>query len=407
MKRYVMIVVSPARPTPTARAAAACPSSCVDPARESRRRACSVPRTPTTRHRTCQPPLGGGVTSSAAIDAGRGGVSETGALRWDFSPIPSGNLGDLDFIASPNLFTIPGGTTPRALVGVGSKNGVYYTVDRDTGAPVWQQAVVSGGISGGVSPSTGVAFGKVYAATFTGPPYIFALDAERRRRVAVSANGMQCVQLRARWSPIPLRLIVGYGFMQHGLAKLSRGPGAFVAILQAMGVPNPPFVAWLTILTELLGGVAVLLGAFVTIVSVRMMAVLLVAMFKVHLPYGFSSIKLLAVTATGAKFGPVGYEVILLYLACLAALVIGGAGPFAIDGLIGRRLESPISRSRGAACSNVGSRSVRSGTRPIGARDGGFAPGLDPARGDYASLADSSDPDGNSWVLQERGYRNV
>jgi len=43
---------------------------------------------------------------------------------------------------------------------------------------------------------------------------------------------------------------------------------------------------------------------------------------------------------------------------------------------------------------------------PIGAWDGGFAPGLDPARGDYASFANFSDPDGNSWVLQERGYRN-
>ena len=42
---------------------------------------------------------------------------------------------------------------------------------------------------------------------------------------------------------------------------------------------------------------------------------------------------------------------------------------------------------------------------PIGAWDGGFAPGLDPARGDYASFAIFSDPDGNSWVLQERGYR--
>ena len=44
---------------------------------------------------------------------------------------------------------------------------------------------------------------------------------------------------------------------------------------------------------------------------------------------------------------------------------------------------------------------------PVGAWDGGFAPGLDPARTDYASFADFSDPDGNGWVLQERAYRNV
>ena len=44
---------------------------------------------------------------------------------------------------------------------------------------------------------------------------------------------------------------------------------------------------------------------------------------------------------------------------------------------------------------------------PIGAWDGGFAPGLDPARGDYASFANFSDPDGNSWMLQERGHRDV
>jgi putative oxidoreductase len=141
----------------------------------------------------------------------------------------------------------------------------------------------------------------------------------------------------ARWSPIPLRLIVGYGFMEHGFAKLSKGPDAFAAILQAMGVPNPHLMAWFTILIELLGGFCVLLGAFVVIVSVPMTAVLLVAVIKVHLPYGFSSIKLMGVTATGAKFGPPGYEVNLLYIACLAALVLGGSGPFAVDGLIGRR----------------------------------------------------------------------
>lgn len=43
---------------------------------------------------------------------------------------------------------------------------------------------------------------------------------------------------------------------------------------------------------------------------------------------------------------------------------------------------------------------------PVGAWDGRFAPGLDPARGDYASFASFPDPDGNSWVLQERGYKN-
>ncbi len=137
----------------------------------------------------------------------------------------------------------------------------------------------------------------------------------------------------ARWAPIPLRLIVGFGFMQHGFAKLSKGPDAFAGILHAMGVPAPHFMAWSTILVELLGGCAVILGAFVPLVSLPMAAVLLVATFTVQLPYGFSSIKLLAVTAAGAQFGPPGYETNLLYLACLAALVLGGSGPLAIDGL--------------------------------------------------------------------------
>jgi putative oxidoreductase len=141
----------------------------------------------------------------------------------------------------------------------------------------------------------------------------------------------------ARWAPIPLRLIVGYGFMEHGFAKLGRGPDAFAAILQAMGVPAPHLMAWATILIEIFGGLAIILGAFVVLASVPMAAVLLVAMFTVHLPYGFSSIKLLAVTAAGAQFGPPGYECDLLYLACLAALVLGGSGPFAIDNLIRRR----------------------------------------------------------------------
>jgi putative oxidoreductase len=143
----------------------------------------------------------------------------------------------------------------------------------------------------------------------------------------------------ARWAPIPLRLIVGYGFMEHGFAKLARGSDAFPAILHAIGVPAPHFMAWATILVEIFGGLAVLLGAFVALASLPMSAILLVAMFTVHLPYGFSSIKLQSVTAAGAQFGQPGYETDLLYLACLAALVIGGSGPLSIDGLIRRRFE--------------------------------------------------------------------
>jgi catechol 2,3-dioxygenase-like lactoylglutathione lyase family enzyme len=44
---------------------------------------------------------------------------------------------------------------------------------------------------------------------------------------------------------------------------------------------------------------------------------------------------------------------------------------------------------------------------PVGAWDGSFAPGPDPAHRDYASFANFSDPDGNSWILQERGYRGA
>jgi putative oxidoreductase len=100
----------------------------------------------------------------------------------------------------------------------------------------------------------------------------------------------------ARWAPLPLRLIVGFGFMAHGYSKLSRGPVAFSDILHALGVPLPNAMAWLTILVELVGGGAVMLGIFVQVVSVPMIVILFVAMFTVHLPYGFSSIKLLAVT---------------------------------------------------------------------------------------------------------------
>src|SRR5258708_12165095 len=125
------------------------------------------------------------------------------------------------------------------------------------------------------------------------------------RDIAVDLPGRLPI---ARWAPVPLRLIVGFGFMEHGFAKLSKGPDAFAAILHALAVPAPHFTAWVTILTELLGGLAILLGAFVSLVSLPMAALLLVAIFTVHLPYGFSSIKLMPLTPPAPPFGPPAYN---------------------------------------------------------------------------------------------------
>lgn len=133
-----------------------------------------------------------------------------------------------------------------------------------------------------------------------------------------------------RWAPLPIRLMVGGGFLQHGVAKWMHGPSHFADILQALNVPHPHLAAILTIATEILGGGAVLLGAFVPLAAVPMTIVLLVAIFTVHLPNGFSSIRLKGVADGKAQFGPPGYECDLLYIAGIITLVLGGAGPLAL-----------------------------------------------------------------------------
>ena len=134
-----------------------------------------------------------------------------------------------------------------------------------------------------------------------------------------------------RWAALPLRCIVGYGFLLHGLAKWSRGSAAFAAILHTAGVPAPQLMAWATIATEIFGGAAFLLGAFVSLVSLPSIVLLTVAIVKVHLPYGFSSIKLTGFYNGRAQFGPPGYECDLLYIACIVALVLSGPSRWSVD----------------------------------------------------------------------------
>ena len=55
-------------------------------------------------------------------------------------------------------------------------------------------------------------------------------------------------------------------------------------------------------------------------------------------------------------------------------------------------------RDRGLGVGEIRHKDTNGGWR------GEYLPGLDPGRSDYASFADFRDPDGNAWVLQERGY---
>jgi putative oxidoreductase len=155
-----------------------------------------------------------------------------------------------------------------------------------------------------------------------------------RRRESVSAW-----VLDAEWALLPLRLVVGFGFAAHGYAKLARGPESFAEIVHAMGFPAPGVVAWATSLLEFLGGISVMAGAWVALLSVPLAGVMVTAMLGVHLRYGFSSVRLQALSAAGAVFGPVGYELNLLYIVALLALALSGSSPLSVDRWRARRLQ--------------------------------------------------------------------
>jgi polyvinyl alcohol dehydrogenase (cytochrome) len=94
---------------------------------------------------------------------------------------------DLDFGASPNLFTLPGG---RKVVGAGQKSGVYHVMDAATMKPVWTQLVGPPSAVGGIVGSTAVAGGAVFGPITVGG-YLWSVDqaAGAHRWVAPVGDG--------------------------------------------------------------------------------------------------------------------------------------------------------------------------------------------------------------------------
>lgn len=125
-----------------------------------------------------------------------------------------------------------------------------------------------------------------------------------------------------------LRLALGAGFVAHGLAKITRGPAGFEKLLRFEGVPFAHINALVAPYVELAGGAALVLGLYVTVTAIPLLATMLVATVFVQGHYGFSSVKTLGLTPEGPVFGPPGWEINLLYMTGLLALMLLGEGKY-------------------------------------------------------------------------------
>jgi putative oxidoreductase len=149
---------------------------------------------------------------------------------------------------------------------------------------------------------------------------------------------------RSYW-PLPLRLLLGIGFVVHGAPKLfsAEAHAGFVGMLGQIGIPFPAFMAWVVGIVEFCGGIALIAGLF-TVEAAALLAIdMIVAAFTVHLAAGFNFMNVVGTTPEGAPmFGMPGMEVPLLYLSGLLALFLGGPGPLSLD----ERVLKPESRLR-------------------------------------------------------------
>lgn len=126
-----------------------------------------------------------------------------------------------------------------------------------------------------------------------------------------------------------VRVALGVIFFAHGAQKVFGwfgGPGLRGVIgyfKQALGVPAPLTV--LAAFTELLGGLAMIVGLLVRPAAVGLVIVMLVAVAKVHWPNGF----FLNWSIEPGKGH--GFEMNLALIAMALAVLAGGAGALSID----------------------------------------------------------------------------
>lgn len=138
--------------------------------------------------------------------------------------------------------------------------------------------------------------------------------------------------MRTNLSQLLARLVLAAGFLLDGIPRLSTGGHfAFASLLHEIGVPAANIVAWLAAGAEIALAAAILLGAYVTVAGLLMLAAMLVLLFRVRVMGGFSFAHGPELNAQVPPFALPAYEVVALYCVIALIVVIGGAGRFSVD----------------------------------------------------------------------------
>ena len=131
------------------------------------------------------------------------------------------------------------------------------------------------------------------------------------------------------------RVVLGLVMMAHGAQKVFGwfGGGGYEATVQSFvhGMGLPVVVPVLVMMAELLGGLGLVLGAFTRVAAGGIVALMLGAVFLVHLPNGFF------MNWSGQKPGE-GFEYHLLAIAMATTLLFEGAGAYSVDRALAKAL---------------------------------------------------------------------
>jgi len=114
-----------------------------------------------------------------------------------------------------------------------------------------------------------------------------------QRLASYSNKVTESLAILSGLAPLLFRLILAPVLIQAGWNKFSHFTDTVAWFGNSdwgLGLPLPALLASLAIVAELVGGVLLLLGLLTRLVAMPLMITMLVAIFAVHLPYGWHAI---------------------------------------------------------------------------------------------------------------------